>query len=68
MKILRGGLWVWVGILVFFLILGLTIGNRETAWQVTEYVVLSVCGLIFLAALIGGLFEMRGRRKAKRGD
>jgi len=68
MKTLRGGLWVWVGILVFFLILGLTIGNGETAWQVTEYVVLSVCGLIFLAGLITGLFEMQSRRKAKRGD
>ena len=58
-----------MGILVFFLILGLTIGNGETAWQVTEYAVLSVCGLIFLAVLIAGVFEMwTGRRKARRDD
>jgi len=66
MRTLRGGLWIWVGILVFFLILGRAIGNGATAWQVTEYFVLSVCGLVFLLVLISGSVEMWKAREAKR--
>jgi len=66
MRTLRGGLWIWVGILVFFLILGRAIGNGAIAWQVTEYFVLSVCGLVFLLVLISGLVEMWKAREAKR--
>ena len=68
MSTLRGGLWVWVGILALLLLLGAVIGNGETAWQVTEYIVLSATGLLFLVVLTSGFLEMWKGRHAKRDD
>ena len=69
MNALRGGLWVWVGILIAFLILATIIGNGRSAWAITQYAVLSVMGLIFLLALVSGFYEMwERRRNGKRDD
>ena len=42
-------------------------GNGSTAWAVTQYFALTVIGLVLLLLLVGGVLELRDRRRNHRG-
>lgn len=60
---LKRHLWWWVVLLGVFVLAAKISGNGSTAWTVTQYFALAVVGLLLLALFIGGLLELRARRR-----